>query len=62
VQIPLALATLQNFIHLHKSNGASEEDPDNEDGIGDGARDDLDMDHDFKHQDGGLHNKIATNM
>ena len=60
--ILLALATLYNFIHLHESNGASEEDLDDEDGTGDGAGDDSDIDHDFGLQDGGLCNKIAINM
>ena len=62
MRILLALTALYNFIHLHESDDASEEDSDDEDGTGDSARDDSDIDHDFGHQDGGLRNKIATDM
>ena len=64
VRIPLALAALYNFIHLHESNDAGEEDSDSEDGAGDGAGDNWNTNHDdFGYEDrGGLRDKIATEM
>jgi len=58
------LATLYNFIHLHESDGAGEEDSDSKDSAGDGAGDNWNTNHDdFGYKDhGGLRDKIATEM
>ena len=64
MHIPLALATLYNFIQLHESNDANEleDDEDSNNGIGDNKDVEQDVGDEAGKDGGGLHDRIAAHI